>query len=37
VVDGTTEAVNTAINVFRSRFPGAGGSVMIERDDGGDD
>jgi hypothetical protein len=37
VVDGTTEAVNTAINVFRSRFPGAGGSVTIEGDDAGDD
>jgi hypothetical protein len=33
VVDGTTEEISTAINAFRSRFPGAGGSVTIEGDD----
>ena len=35
VVDGTTEAINTAVNAFRRRFPDAGGSVTIEGDEGG--
>jgi hypothetical protein len=34
---GTAEAITTAVNKLRKRFPGAGGSMTIEGDDGGDD
>jgi hypothetical protein len=37
LVWGTAEAITTAVNKFRQRFPGAGGSVTIEGDHGGDD
>ena len=33
----TPEAIDAAVNEFRKRFPDAGGSVLIEGDDGGDD
>jgi hypothetical protein len=37
LVWGTAEAITTAVNKLRKRFPGAGGSMTIEGDDGGDD
>jgi hypothetical protein len=33
---GTQIAVTAAVDKFRKRFPGAGGSVTIEGDDGDD-
>jgi hypothetical protein len=34
---GSQAAITAAVNKFRKRFPGAGGSVTIEGDDGRDD
>lgn len=33
---GTQDAITGAVNKFRKRLPGAGGSVTIEGDDGDD-
>lgn len=33
---GTQDAITGAVNKFRKRFPGAGGSITIEGDDGDD-